>query len=620
MNHWRRTGRGPLRALLRAPGYTLPAWMAMGVGILYGGPLLALAHARLGLAAPAAPVPAFDRAPGGGWTERLVAPETVQALGVDALVRATLAAVLLLMGAAAVNLATLVLARASARRADTAVRAALGATPGRLVRAAVAEAGALGMAGIVAGALAGAAVSLLVRASWPASAGSMGAYRPAPGIGAAAAALLTPTLLLAALPAWMGARGRLHAWLAAGARATAGPGEVLLRKGLAILQFGAALTLLCGALVLVRGSLPRSDPRALGFDPRDTLTFRVRLPAGAADAAREQARLLAAVRAVPGVVSASAASPGAWLGQGQNDWVHTRCQGCGDAGIATPLLAGGALHHAVAPGYFRVLGIRVLAGREFGANEGAGGRPAVVVNRAFATFMLPRANPVGQRVSFTGPFGRMYDVVGVVDDVHAQSAGSTGVPVPAVYLSALQHPPRTLDVAVRTRGEPMDLAGAVRAAAAGRVPGARIRDVRTMEELLRRHAAPLRWFGWLMAAVAAGSLALSAGGLFAVMNFVVARRTREIGVRMALGASQREVVRQMLREAARVACFGAVLGGVGALTLARGLELGFAGMRALDGPVYASVATLLAAVCLGAAWFPARRAAGAQPMEALRAD
>ncbi|MBB4634418.1 FtsX-like permease family protein [Longimicrobium terrae] len=620
MNLRQRTGRGPLRALLRAPGYALPAFTAMALGIMHGGPLLSLARARLGLAAPHAAGPAFDRAPGGGWTTRLVAPETVQALGVDALVRAALAAVLLLMAAAAVNLATLVLARATARRADTAVRAALGATPGRLVRAAVAEAGALGMAGIVAGALLGAAVSLLVRASWPASAGSMGAYRPALGIGAAAAALLIPTLLLAVIPAWTGARGRLHGWLAAGARATAGPGEVLLRKGLTILQFGAALMLLCGALVLVRGSLPRSDPQALGFDPRDTLTFRMHLPPGAADAAHEQSRLLAAVRAVPGVVSASAASPGAWLAQGETDWVHSRCRGCGDAGVLTPLLAGGAVHHAVAPGYFRALGIRVLAGREFGADEGAGGRPAVLVNRAFATFMLPRANPVGQRVSFTGPFGRMYDVVGVVDDVHARSAGSTGVPVPAVYLSALQHPPRTLDVAVRTRGEPMDVAEAVRAAAAASVPGARIRDVRTMDELLRRHAAPLRWFGWLMAAVAAGSLALSAGGLFAVMNFAVARRRREIGVRMALGASQRDVVRQMLKEAARVACFGAVLGGAGALTLARGLELGFAGMHALDWPVYAGVAALLAAVCLAAAWFPARQAAGVQPMEALRAD
>jgi hypothetical protein len=345
----------------------------------------------------------------------------------------------------------------------------------------------------------------------------------------------------------------------------------------------------------------------------------VELPAGAADPARAQTNLLTALRGVPGVASASAATPGAWMGQGHSDWLHSLCDVCVSY-FRVPILAGAARHHAVTPGYFAQMGVRVLSGREFTDSDGAAGGPVVVINRAFSVFMFPNANPLGHRVSFTGPFGTEYQVIGVVDDVRPRAPGSGGEPARAVYLSTLQHPPRTLAVAVRTSGEPMGMAPAVLGAARASVPGGRVSEVRSMAALLERNAAPLRWFGVLMAMVAAGSLLLSAGGLFAAMNFVVARRTREIGVRMALGASERAVIRQMLVEAGRVALFGALLGGAGALSLGRTLELRYAGVRALDLPVYAGVAAALALVAMAAAYVPARRAAGVQPVEALRGE
>jgi putative ABC transport system permease protein len=592
-------------------GAALFVTLAMGAAL--GGPVLALGHGRFSHPRPAPAPPHFDRL--GGWTAEVRAAETIRADAIDELAWIAVGMALLVVAGAAVNLATLLLARASARRHETAVRAVVGATPARLAARALGEGAVLGMVGGGAGVLLGALAGAAARRAWPADAGMLAAeLRPGAWTALVAAALATLGLLAAAIPAAVGARRNLYTALTVGGRATAGPGEALLRKALAVLQFAASATLLTGTLLLLRGSFPRAGGAA-GFDPRDALAFQVQLPAAddPSRAAMQRAMLDAAAR-VPGVRSAAAAAPGAWLGIGPEDLVRTLCDRCVWGNMYAPQLVGTPRHLAVHPGWFRAMGIRVLAGRELRPED----ERAVLINRVFAATLLPRANPVGQRVVFRGWWYDPYLVVGVVDDARAPGPGTAGAPPPTVYLSSLVHPPRTLGVVVRTD------AGArepdIRHALAAAAPGARVSPGVAMRETLDRHRAPLRWFAAVLAVLAAGATAAAAGGLYGVMAFSVARRTREIGVRMAMGATERHVLRQVLGEGMRITAVGGILGAIGALSTARLLQEAFFGVDPFDPVAYVVVAALLAAVTLAAAYGPAVRAARVEPNEALRAE
>ena len=605
--------RSTLRSLRTPRGHAPALAATLALGAALGGPVLSLARGRLSHPRPAPPPPAFDRP--GAWTDAVRVPETLQADAVDALVGIALAVAMLVLAGAAVNLATLLVARAAARRHETAVRAVLGATPAGLGGRALAEGALLGLAGGGAGLLLGVAGTAAARGAWPGGADLFAHVRPVAGPAAAAGALTMLVLLAAALPAMTGARRNLYGWLTAGGRATAGPGEAMLRKALAVLQFAASATLLTGAALLLRGSFPRAGAADPGLDPRDTLTFRVEMPAVApAERARMQQALLRSVTALPGVRAVSAATPGAWLGLGPEDGLRTLCDACVWGNMYAPMVRGRARHHAVSPGYFRALGLRVLDGRELRPGD----ERAAVINRAFAAKLLPRAEPVGQRVLLKGGWIEdPYLVVGVVDDPRVMGPGSGGAPEPAVYLPAPAHPPRTLAVAVRTARarEP-----AIRRALARAAPGARVSRGVEMRAVLEAHRAPLRWFAGLLAVLAGGATLAAAGGLYGTMRFSVARRTREIGVRMALGAAERDVLREVMGEGLRITLLGSVIGSIGALTMARVLQDAFHGVDALDPVAYLAVAAVLGAVTLAASWLPARRAARVEPNVALRAE
>ena len=608
--------RSTLRSLRKPRGFATSLAATLALGAALGGPVLALVDGRMSHPRPAPAPPAFDRH--GGWTPELRLPDTIRADDIDALAWIALAMALLVVAGAAVNLATVLLARASARRHETAVRAAVGATPMRLARRALAEGAPAAAAGGAAGLLLGMMAGAAGRRNWPGDAGWLAAAFPVAGWTATTAAALAGLALLAAvLPPALAARRELHSALTAGARATAGPGETLLRKALAVLQFAGSATLLTAAVLLLRGGLPRTDAGALGFDPRDTLAFQVRLPAADAPARSAMQRaMLAAAGRVRGVTSAGAATPGAWLGLAPEDRIRTLCDRCVWGNMYAPQLVGTVRHHAVGPGWFRSMGIRVLSGRELRPDDGR----AVLINRVFAATLLPRANPVGQRVVFRGWWDDPYTVVGVVDDARAPGPGTGGAPRPALYLSALRHPPRTLAVAVRTIGEPADREPVIRRALAAAAPGARVSAGEPMHAVLDRHRAPLRWFAVLLIALAAGATVAAAGGLYGVMAFSVARRTREIGVRMATGATERHLLRQVLGEALRITLLGGVAGGIGAITVARLLQDRFYGVHPFDLTTYLCVAILLAAVTLAAAYRPAVRATRVHPDQALRAE
>ncbi|HYR11765.1 MAG TPA: FtsX-like permease family protein, partial [Longimicrobium sp.] len=579
------------------------------------GPVLALADGRFSHPRPAAAPPAFDRH--GGWTPQLRLADTIEADAIDGLVRIVVTMAVLMIAGAAVNLATLLLARASARRHEMAVRAVVGATPLSLARRAVAEGVLVGAAGGGVGLLLGMMAGAAARRSWPADAGWLAAEFPVAGWTAVVAVALTVlALLAAAVPAVLAGRRDLHAALTVGARATAGPGETLARKTLAVLQFAVSATLLTGAVLLLRGGIPRADAAALGFDPRDTLAFQVRLPAADAPArAAMQQAMLAAASGLAGVRSASAATPGAWLGLGPEDRVRSLCDSCFTAYGWFPQQTSTARHHAVNPGWFRSMGVRVVSGRELRPDDGR----AVLINRVLAASLFPR-DPIGYHIVLRGWWDDPYTIVGIVDDTRAPGPGTGGAPPPALYVSSVLHPPRTLAVAVRTTGDPAGREPLVRRALAAAAPGARVSPGVPMQAVLDRHRAPLRWFAALLAVLAAGATVAAAGGLYAVMAFSVARRTREIGVRMATGATERRVLRLVLGEALRIALAGAVVGSMGAAMVARLLQDRVYGVDPFDLTTCLGVAGVLAAVTLAAAYRPAVRATRVHPDAALRAE
>jgi predicted lysophospholipase L1 biosynthesis ABC-type transport system permease subunit len=246
-----------------------------------------------------------------------------------------------------------------------------------------------------------------------------------------------------------------------------------------------------------------------------------------------------------------------------------------------------------------------------------------VINDTFAARLFPSrfpVDPLGKRIQIGGSRGEWYTVVGVVPEMRAPGIGSGSAPVPAVYLSTLQHPPAVVSMAVRTAGDPMALLPAVEQAVHAAAPRAALSDATTMERHLARFRAPLAWLAALLATLAAVALLLATSGLRSVMAYNAARRTREIGVRMALGAGTGDVVRMVLGQGLRIVCAGAALSLFGALALGRLLQLLLAGVEPFDPVLFGGIAALLAVVAMVASHGPARRAAAVDPQVSLRAE
>ena len=613
-----------LRSLRRAPGHAVGTALTLACGC--GAALPLIAAARAGLAwHPPFEQPPFGRIEGGGaggWTGVLRNPVELRLDGERAMLYVLLAAGLLVLAATCVNAGALVLTRASARRHERALRAALGAGPERLLAQGVVEGAALALAGCLLGLALGVGALRVLQSTWPAArallSGAPDAVSVALALGFPAAVVLLFTLA----PARSAGRGDLHAHLAVGERATPGPYDAWVRRVLAVAQFTASMGLLIGAGVLVRGSVPDARTASPGFDTHDTLTLRLETPAALQrrPAARAAAlgAAVAAVRALPGVRAAALGSPDAWLNLGPLDDVTSFCRECWLGMIATPVLHGATRTLVVSPGWFATLGAPLLRGREIEPRD-AGTRVAVI-NQAFAARLFPGGEPLGKRVALL-PHGPRYTVVGIVGDISPRGTGTPLAPAPSMYLPAERHPPSAAGLAVRAAdGDPRALAPAVEAAVRAAMPGARMSEVMTMEERLALYDAPLRWFAAVLAAVAAAALLLSSGGVYAVVAYGVARRTREIGVRMALGARVRQVVRHVLGGGLRLARTGTILGAMMGFGVAQTLSMRFRGIPLFDAPTWVLVPAVLAAVTIVASWIPARRAARVDPMAALRSD
>jgi putative ABC transport system permease protein len=320
--------------------------------------------------------------------------------------------------------------------------------------------------------------------------------------------------------------------------------------------------------------------------------------------------VLRRISAVPGVVDAGAAVT---LPIGGDSFAApVRVEG---APVAAPGEESRAGFQIVTPGYFRTLGIRVVSGRDFASSDAAEAAPVAMVNETFARQHWPNQDPVGRRMRVEGGADWM-TVVGLVSDIRHQ--GPATPPRPEFYRPHSQLSFSFMAFVVRTQGPPEAAVTAIRAAITSLDPGQPMSGVNTMDEHLATALARPRFMSTLVAAFGALALLLSTVGVYGVMAYSVAQRTREIAIRTALGASSRNVLGLVLGKAAWLAVFGVAAGLAGSLTLSRALSGLLFGVTAADPGTYVGVVGLLAAVALMAAALPAWRATRIPGAQALR--
>jgi len=530
-----------------------------------------------------------------------------------------LGAVALVLLIACVNVANLLLAAGTERRAELAVRRALGASGGRLAGQILTESLLLGAAGGVAGVLlARWGLALLVGLA-PANVPRLHEVAiDLPVLAFAAGLTLLTAVLFGSLPALrllgdgMGGIGGRGGLVPAGRAATSGRSAGRWGDTLVVAEVALALVLLVGAGLLVRSflALRGVDP---GFRPAQVLTLRTSLPAAAyperPGRVRAFDRLRDEVRSLPGVQEAGFVLELPLAADRQGTEVAI------EGTVVDPAENRVNFTFATA-GYFEAMGIPVVAGRAIEAADRADGEPVVVVNRAFARRFLEGATPLGRqvRLGFDDQVSRR--VVGVVGDVLHDSLGREAFPAAYVPYAQLAYS-RRLALAVRTDGAPRDALPAIVARLRRTEPGLAVSDPRTMGEIVGASVAAPRFLSSLLGAFAAVALTLAAVGIYGVLSYAVRRRTREIGVRVALGADRGSILGLVLRRGMLPVGLGLALGLAGTLALHRLVERFLFQVSATDPLLYAGLALFLATVALVACLVPARRATAVDPLQAL---
>lgn len=540
-----------------------------------------------------------------------------QTAGVRPAILTFLAAVALLMVAAVGNVAGLHLARGAARRREMAIRAALGAGGWRLIRQALAENLVTGLAGGVGGLCLAAALGRALPSLLPATFPRLHDVR----IDLLAATFAIGISVLASvatglLPSFQARRVRVVESLAEdgrGAGSGGGLGASRMRAAIISGQLAIACLLLVGAGLLTRSffSMLHSDR---GYDPARVLTATLSLPGGRDEGAAAETALsglLGRLQAAPGFTRVALATALPLRG--------------GDALASFPLRTGQAgetdlaqtASRVVSREYFAAMGIRLVEGRLFDASDTRTSRPVVVVNRAFAARYLGWLS-IGHKLWNDAPGAPGPEVVGVIENVRHRSV--TDSPAPEMYRSFEQGSVGGLPlaVAIKTSGDPANGARALRSLVREHDAAIGIDAIAPMESLLMTSLAQPRLYSVLAGALAILTLVIGVVGLFGVIGFAVAQRTREIGVRTALGARPADIAVLVLREGLSVAGIGLALGLAASFAVAKSLSTLLYGVTAYDTVSYAGGATFLLAAAAVACAIPARRAAGIDPVEALR--
>jgi len=538
-----------------------------------------------------------------------------------------LAAVGVVLLVTCANVAGLLLARSAARARELSIRAALGAGRRRLLQQMLTESFLLAACGGAVGLLVGAwGLSAMVAAIPERQRVALPHLQDLSLDGTMIALAVGVTLLtgvlVGSIPAWRAAGAQLRDALAGGGRTTtAGSRATLLstRPLLVTAEVTMAVVLVAGAGVLGKSvvRLMRVSP---GFDPDGVLTMAVDLPDARYDtyakAITFHRDLLERVSALPGVTGVGTINQLPFRGPGNSGTFTVE---------GAPLVTGEAEPEVnvrtVSTGYFDTLGVPLLAGRGFAASDSRDAPTVLLVNQTLAQRYFPERGPLGRRIAFSWfRDGQPLEIVGVVGDEHF--AGPDQPVTPVAYFSYPQTPEGEFRLVVRAAVPPLSLSSSIRAAAAELDPALPVYEVATMNEIAATDSAVAlrRYVLLLVGAFAALALLLAAVGLYGVMAQSVIERTREIGVRLVLGADSGEVVGMVVRQGMIPALAGLVAGLAVALAALRTLGSLLYEVEPYDPIVLTAVAALLTVIALAACWLPARRAARVDPMVSLRAE
>ena len=525
-------------------------------------------------------------------------------------------AVLLVLVIACVNVTNLVLARGARRRAEFALRTTLGAGRLRLIRQVLTESLLLALAGGTAGvALASFGVRGLVALSPPNLPRAGAIAVDVPVLVFAAAISIAIGLAFGVIPALQAARNDLHVEIQHGSQRTVG-GHRRTRGALVVAEVALALVLLVSSGLLLR-TLQHLFAVPIGFDPHGLVTMQVQVVGHQydADAATERLyeRQLDAVRRVPGVVAAGFTSQLPLSSERDQYGVHF------PATSSQSEQTYGAYRYAVNPGYIEAARIRLLAGRLFDDHDTATAPHVALLSESLAKARFGAASPLGQQIGI-GPPGNPYTIVGLVGDVRQVSLASDNPQ--AVYLPAAQswfaESPRSL--VVRASGDASALVPAMREAIWSVDKDQPITRVSAMDDLVAASEAERRFALIVFETFGITALVLAGIGLYGVLAGSVTERTREIGVRMALGASRGEIVAMIVRQGMAMTTAGVMIGLGGAAFSSRALQTLLFGITPRDPATYAGVVALLMAASALASWLPAWRAARVDPAVTLRAE
>jgi putative ABC transport system permease protein len=616
---WEPLGLNPAQDYRKTEGYWMTCVARMRRGV-------ALTHAQAHMTALAARLeaayPDFNK----NWTveleplrdsmlrDRLVGDSQ----GIKTSLLVLLGAVGLMLAVACANVANLLLARYSSRRREIALRASLGAGRGRVIRQLLTESVVLSLAGGICGVMLArwAVTGLLALAPTNLTQSADIHFDSRVFVFAIGLSILT-AIIFGMAPALVTSRTNLMGTLRGDSRSGLGAGGHL-RDWLVGAEIAISVVLLAGAMLLFR-TLVGFETLNPGLDPSNLLTFRVSIPEARYQEIPQRTQFFESaieqIKRLPGVRSASAVIFPPFSGPGYGTWVNIEGQP-----PAKPGQERLAIIRSVMPGYFRTLGIPLKEGRDFTASDNVESSPyRFIVNQAFVRQYLRGERPLGTKINTlmepNNPFG---EIVGVVGDVREWSIDHE--PMPTAYYTYAHLSFTSMIFIVRAEHNPLSLAEPARRIIRALDPAQPIAEVRTMEDILGENFSSQRLSAWLLSGFSMVSLLLAAVGIYGVLAYSVTERTREIGVRVALGADPGRIITLVVRAGALPIMGGAAIGLGTALAMTGLLRSLLFGVSPRDPLTFFLVPSLLIVVALAAAYLPARRAARLDPMDALRRE
>ncbi len=529
-----------------------------------------------------------------------------------------LAAVAFVLLIACANVANLLLARAAGRQKELGIRTAMGAGRGRIIRQLLTESLLLSLLGGTLGLLlARWGTDLLLKLAPPNLPRLNNVSLDARVLAFTAAVTLLTGLIFGLIPAWQATKSNLNETLKEAGRGSTEGGRQVLRSGLVVLEVASALVLLVGAGLMIKSfwRLQQVNP---GFNPDNALAATVSLPKQKYSEEPQQVaffqQLLEKVRTLPGVQSVGATS---MVPLGDDDFVLSF-----DVAGRPPLPPGVGLstnYYSVSADYFKAMGIPLRRGRLFTEQDTKDTLHVALINETMAQKIFPNEDPLGKRINFNGgDKPDWYEIVGIVGDVkHYGLAQNTTL---QTYEPYTQQTLSYMTLVTRTTGDPKALSGAIRNAVLSLDKEQPISSLKTLDQLVTTSIEQPQFSMLLLAVFAGVALLLAVVGIYGVLSYAVTQRTHEIGIRMALGAGQFDVLRLVVGHGMRLTLLGVAAGLVAAFVLTRLMTTLLFGVSATDPLTFVLIALLLSAIALLACYLPARRATKVDPLVALRMD